>query len=140
MSLFGKKSDNGTAQVSNERNIIGKGTTITGNIETFGNIRIDGRLNGDVKSKSKVALGEGSLIEGNILSQNAEIEGEVIGKIETSELLILHPTAVVRGNIFTEKLIIKSGAVFDGSCQMGTKTDKEINIDASLLSKEKVTS
>ncbi len=140
MSLFGNKPEKETEQVSNERNIIGKGTTITGNIETFGNIRIDGRLNGNIKSKSKVALGQGSTVEGNILAQNAEIEGEVIGKLEVSDILILHPTAVIQGDIITAKLVIKSGAVFNGSCQMGAKAaNKEIKIDTITKERAKAT-
>jgi cytoskeletal protein CcmA (bactofilin family) len=56
-----------------------KGTTVEGNIETFGNVRIEGKIIGNIKSKSKIALGDSSFVEGNITSQNAEIAGEVKG-------------------------------------------------------------
>ncbi len=137
MSLFGNKPEKETEEVSNERNIIGKGTTITGDIETFGNIRIDGRLNGNIKSKSKVALGQGSVVDGNIMAQNAEIEGEIIGKLEITDILILHPTAVIKGDIYTAKLIVKSGAIFSGSCHMGEKINKEIKIESTNNTKER---
>ena len=106
-------------EISNSSNVIGKGTVLEGNIETFGNIRIEGKVIGNVKSKSKIALGTGSHIDGNIIAQNADIEGEVKGRIEISDMLVLKATAVVHGDIATGKLVVEPGAVFNGSCKMG---------------------
>ena len=90
--------------ISNSSNIIGKGTILEGNIESFGNIRIEGKVNGSVKSKSKIALGQSSHVEGNIMAQNAEIAGEVKGMVEVTDQLILRPTAIIEGDIVTNKL------------------------------------
>jgi cytoskeletal protein CcmA (bactofilin family) len=106
-------------EISNSSNVIGKGTVLEGNIETFGNIRIEGKIIGNVKSKSKVALGSSSHIDGNVIAQNADIEGEVKGRIEISDLLVLKATATVHGDIVTGKLVVEPGAVFNGSCKMG---------------------
>jgi len=106
-------------EISNSSNVIGKGTVLEGNIETYGNIRIEGKVIGNIKSKSKIALGANSQVEGNLVSQNADIEGEVKGKLEISELLVLKATAVVLGDISTGKLVVEPGAVFNGSCKMG---------------------
>lgn len=106
-------------EISNSSNVIGKGTVLEGNIETYGNLRVEGRVIGNVKSKSKVALGANSHVEGNIVSQNADIEGEVKGKLEISEVLVLKATAVIIGDISTGKLVVEPGAVFNGSCKMG---------------------
>ena len=126
--MFSKQNEKmSEEELSNSSNIIGKGTVIEGNLETFGNIRVEGKLLGSVKSKSKVACGQSSYIEGNILAQNAEIAGEVNGVVEVSELLILKPTAVIHGDIVTNKLIIESGASFNGGCKMGTDLG-DINI------------
>jgi len=114
-------------EISNSSNVIGKGTVLTGDIETYGNIRIEGKVIGNVKSKSKIALGNGSQIEGNIIAQNADIEGEVRGKIEIGELLVLKSTAIVHGDILTGKLVVEPGAVFNGSCKMGAAI-KDIKI------------
>ncbi|WP_020528969.1 bactofilin family protein [Flexithrix dorotheae] len=120
MSLFNNKIEKKEeAQLVNSSNTIGKGTVIKGDLETYGNIRIEGKVYGNVKSKSKISLGEGSFVEGNIISQNAVVEGEVKGKVEISDNLILKPTAKIYGDIYTGKLIIETGAVFNGSCKMG---------------------
>ena len=126
--MFKNKQENMTAQdASNSSNIIGKGTVVEGNIETFGNIRVEGKVNGSVKSKSKIALGQSSFVEGNIVAQNAEISGEVKGVVEVSDQLILRPSSVINGDIVTNKLIVESGATFNGGCKMGV-TQKEIKI------------
>jgi cytoskeletal protein CcmA (bactofilin family) len=121
--LTSKEQKRAADEISNSSNVIGKGTVLEGNIETFGNIRIEGRVNGNIKSKSKIALGTGSHVEGNISAQNSDIEGEVKGKVDISELLILKSTAVVHGDIITGKLVVEPGAIFNGSCKMGTVKD-----------------
>lgn len=129
--MFASKEDHKVAEeISNSSNIIGKGTVLEGNIETFGNIRIEGKVIGNVKTKSKIALGQSSQVDGNILAQNAEVAGEVKGKIEITDILILKPTAVIHGDIITNKLIVESGATFNGGCKMGV-ANKEIKIESN---------
>src|SRR5688500_134946 len=125
--LTSKEQKRAAEEISNSSNTIGKGTYLEGNIETYGNIRIEGKVTGNVKSKSKVALGHQSHVQGNIIAQNADIEGEVKGRLEVSELLVLKATAVINGDIITGKLVVEPGAIFNGSCRMGA-TIKEIKI------------
>jgi cytoskeletal protein CcmA (bactofilin family) len=117
--LTSKEQKRAAEEISNSSNVIGKGTSLEGNIETFGNIRIEGKVRGNITSKSKVALGNSSHVDGNITAQNADIEGEVKGKIEISEMLVLKATSVVHGDIVAGKLVVEPGAVFNGSCKMG---------------------
>jgi cytoskeletal protein CcmA (bactofilin family) len=118
--LTSKEQKRAADEISNSSNVIGKGTVLEGNIETFGNLRIEGKIVGNIRSKSKVALGNSSQIEGNIFAQNADIEGQVKGKLEITEILVLKSTAVINGDISTGKLVVESGAVFNGSCKMGS--------------------
>jgi len=114
-------------EVSNS-NIIGRGTTLTGDLETIGNLRIEGKMKGNVKSKSKIAIGHSSEVDGNVLAQNAEVAGHITGTIEVTETLVLKDSAVIEGDIITNKLLVESGAVFNGTCKMGVKS-KEIRIE-----------
>lgn len=125
--MFSKQEQKEAEELSNSSNIIGKGTILEGNLETFGNVRIEGKVIGNLTTKSKAALGGSSKLEGSVLAQNAEIAGHVTGSVEITELLVLKPTAVIDGDITTNKLIVESGAVFNGSCKMGVKS-KEIRI------------
>jgi cytoskeletal protein CcmA (bactofilin family) len=125
--LTSKEQKRVAEEISNSSNTIGKGTLLEGNIETYGNIRIEGKVIGNIKSKSKVALGNASHVDGNIIALNADIEGEVKGRLEVAELLVLKATAVINGDIVTGKLVVEPGAVFNGGCKMGAAI-KEIKI------------
>ena len=125
--MFKKQDDKDKEELSNARNIIGKGTTLNGDLETFGNIRIEGKIIGNVKTKSKLIIGHSSHVEGNVVAQNADIEGHIIGNLDVSEVLILKSTASINGDITTNKLVVESGATFNGSSKMGASM-KEIQI------------
>ncbi|WP_010662212.1 bactofilin family protein [Marinilabilia salmonicolor] len=102
-------------------NIIGQGTKITGDIETNGDIRIDGNIEGNINSKGKVVIGSNGLIKGEVFCSNAEVAGSLNGKITVSELLSLKASSKVNGDIKTGKLNIEPGAIFSGTCNMGNQ-------------------
>ena len=125
--MFNKEEKKVAEELSNSSNTIGKGTTVEGNIETYGNLRVDGRVIGNIVTKSKLVLGQSSQVEGNILAQNAEVLGEVKGKLEVSDLLTLKASSVIDGDILTSKLVVETGAKFNGGCKMGNVV-KEIKL------------
>lgn len=100
-------------------NLIGAGTVIKGDIDTNGDIRIDGSIEGTIKVKGKLVVGNTGKIVGDIQCQNAEVFGEILGQIGVSELLSLKASAKMNGDIVTNKLSIEPGAVFSGTCKMG---------------------
>jgi cytoskeletal protein CcmA (bactofilin family) len=99
--------------------IIGAGTTITGNVQSNGDIRIDGTIKGNLIAKAKVLIGAQGKIDGDIDGKQADILGTVTGKIKVADLLYLHGKAVVDGDIFAGKLQIEPTASFNGKCHMG---------------------
>lgn len=108
-------------------NIIGEGSVLKGNLSSSGNVRLEGKVIGDLSSSSKVACGETSVVDGNVVAENAEIAGKVTGKVTVSELLILKSTASIHGDISTDNLIIESGANFNGACSMGKEEPEEVD-------------
>ena len=109
-----KKTEN-TAVV----NMIGTGTTINGDIQSKGDIRVDGTLKGSVTTEGKVVLGRDGVIEGDVVCKNADVSGILKAKITVSQLLSLKTSAKLNGDITTSKLSIEPGAEFTGSCSMG---------------------
>lgn len=104
---------------SSSINIIRSGTEITGDIVCNGDIRIDGKLFGNLRSDGKVVVGENGVVEGTIECSNATISGGLKVNITVNELLNLKATANLVGEITTNKLQIEPGANFSGSCKMG---------------------
>lgn len=134
--MFNSKDKKELEELSNSSNTIGKGTSIEGDLESYGNIRLDGKVVGNVKTKSKIAMGESSYLEGNLVALNAEISGEIKGTVEVAEVLLLKPSAVINGDIKTGRLIVESGAVWNGTVKMGAVV-KDIQIGKESGSKER---
>ena len=99
-------------------NLVGSGTTIKGELDSKGDVRIDGKIIGEVRSKGKIVLGDTGVIEGDVYCTNADFSGKIEGKADVSELLALKATAVFNGDIITNKLSIEPGAKFSGTCSM----------------------
>ena len=102
----------------NAINLIGTGTTIKGEINSRGDVRVDGKIIGEVRSKGKIVIGEAGIVEGDMYCVNAEISGRVQGKADVSELLSLTAAAHFQGDIITNKLSIEPGSRFSGTCSM----------------------
>lgn len=100
-------------------NLIGSGTTINGDIQSSGDVRIDGTLTGNITLSGRLVIGPNGKIEGNVICQNADISGEIKGKVQIAEMLSLKATAKILGDLATGKISIEPGAVFTGTCNMG---------------------
>ena len=127
--MFTSKSKTIDNQASGaSTSLIGAGTTITGNIEASGDIRIDGILKGNLFAKAKVFIGPDSIIEGDIIGQQADILGRVEGRIQVNDLLYLRGKATILGDIHAAKLLIEPTVSFNGQCRMGANI-VELNAD-----------
>lgn len=113
-------------------NLIGTGTIIKGEVNSSGDIRIDGTLTGHVKCKGKIVVGNTGVLEGEIFCQNADFSGKIKGKVEVTELLTLKSTARFYGDIITNKLAIEPGASFTGTCTM-EKSAGQVNQTPELI-------
>ncbi|MDC3258101.1 MAG: polymer-forming cytoskeletal protein [Flavobacteriales bacterium] len=110
---------NKKTQMTEAINTIGAGTVVTGDVQSKGDIRVDGSLKGSLNTSGKVVLGKEGVIEGDVLCNSADISGTIKAKITVSQLLSLKATAKLNGDIITNKLSIEPGASFSGSCSMG---------------------
>ncbi|PTN10510.1 polymer-forming cytoskeletal protein [Mangrovibacterium marinum] len=116
-----------TSQETNNQliNLIGKGTVITGDIKSEGDMRIDGELNGNITSNGRVVIGHTGKVTGEVSCKNCELAGYVKGKIIIEQLITLKATSTVLGEIATDKLSIEPGAVFSGNCTMENQAQNE---------------
>ena len=118
--MFNSKSKSSyDATTTNASSMIGTGTTITGDLESNGDIRIDGTLIGNLRGKAKIIIGADGCVQGNIEGLQADIMGHVTGTIKVQELLYLHGKTEVKGDIYAGKLQIEPTAIFNGKCHMG---------------------
>jgi cytoskeletal protein CcmA (bactofilin family) len=121
MAMLGMGSGKNQSNETGAVNLIGSGTKIAGDINSAGDVRIDGTLTGNIITNGKFVLGPNGLVEGNINCANADLSGEVRGIVTVNETLSLKQTAKINGDIITGKLSIEPGAIFNGTCNMGAK-------------------
>lgn len=99
-------------------NIISEGTTIKGDINANGDIRIDGELSGNISAKGKLVVGPRGKIQGEIVCNNVEVSGFINGKVTANELLNMKSTSKIEGDIIAGKLSVEPGSLFTGTCTM----------------------
>jgi len=99
-------------------NTFAQDTKIVGDIESDGDIRMDGVMEGRLNCKGRVVIGPEARIKGTINAQNAEILGSVEGEINVIDLLSLKATALIIGDLFMGKFMVEPGASFTGNCKM----------------------
>ena len=93
--------------------IISAALTVTGKLESAGDIQIDGKVEGDVRGQA-VRIGEGATVKGTIIGALVELAGTIEGTIE-AESVVLAKTARMSGDIVHRSLRIDVGAHFDGT-------------------------
>jgi cytoskeletal protein CcmA (bactofilin family) len=95
--------------------IISTDMTMQGAVNSAGDIQIDGRVEGDVRSVGLV-IGEKAEIHGEIFAEDVTVRGKVVGRI-TARKVLLAATSHVEGDILHEALAVETGAFFEGSCR-----------------------
>ncbi len=131
--MFTEKKTNQSQQP--QRNVIGITTKITGDIVSDGDFRIDGEVEGNVKTSGRLIIGKDGIIKGTIDCANADVEGKISGKLTCSETLSLKASAVIDGEVYLEKLSVEPGATFNATCSM--KGIKALNSDDTQQERKK---
>ena len=101
-----------------ERNIIAKNTTFVGEITSDGDFRIDGVLEGTLKTSGRVIVGAEGFVKGTVESANADIEGRFSGQLSASATLTIKATSNISGDVTVGKLSVEPGATFNATCAM----------------------
>ena len=104
--------------LSSERNVVGKNTSIVGDVKSEGDFRIDGTVEGTIKTAGRVVIGALGSVMGKIVCENADIEGKFSGELLVNNLLTLKATAKISGEVIISKLLVEPGAEFNATCIM----------------------
>ncbi len=121
MSLLRKDSDKSDSRGGPPEaalSIISAGMRITGDIETTGTLKVDGRIDGSVVGARQMMLGRNGAIHGNVHAGEVVIGGAVDGAIVADERLELQGSAIVNGDIDTKSIVVLEGARINGTVRM----------------------
>jgi len=116
--MFSDKKERTGVEPGTGQNRINEGTKLKGDIHSKGFFRIDGTIEGNVNTPSKVVLGKSGVIVGTLTCENADIEGTFEGNLNVTGTLTLRATAHIEGDVIVGKLAVEPGATFNASCAM----------------------
>jgi len=105
--------------------IISTGVEITGNINSPGEIQLDGTIDGDI-SCGAFSLGESGKVNGRITAESVTIRGRVDGEICGAKVR-LEKTAQVFGDVTHQTLSVEGGARVSGHLIHNEKPLEKVN-------------
>ena len=105
--------------------IVGTSVKLKGNLNSDGDITIDGNINGEIKTKGSVTIGPNANVIASIKAKRVIVAGTVQGNIEAKERLTLTETGRVYGDINANILSISAGAIFAGKSVMLEKVKQQ---------------
>jgi cytoskeletal protein CcmA (bactofilin family) len=121
-----KDKNKNMVEGTTSQNIISQGTKIVGDFNSQGDFRIDGTVEGNIKTSGKVVVGKEGFIKGTLQGTDAYFEGKFSGKLALSGTLTLKSAAHIEGEVVVGKLAVEPGATFNVTCAM-KGTVKEMN-------------
>ncbi|MBM7581863.1 cytoskeletal protein CcmA (bactofilin family) [Caldicoprobacter guelmensis] len=98
--------------------IIGKGTTVDGDIRSDRSIHVDGKVKGNLCVEGDVVVGREASITGDITANNVYISGVVEGNVYCSGFLRIFSEGVLKGDAKARSFAVDEGAFFDGKISM----------------------
>jgi cytoskeletal protein CcmA (bactofilin family) len=100
---------------SSAPSILSADASITGTLISSGDMQVDGRVEGDIRSVGLV-IGDKAEIHGEIYAEDVTVRGRVTGRIRARKVLLC-ATSHVEGDILHEAFAVESGAFFEGNCR-----------------------
>jgi cytoskeletal protein CcmA (bactofilin family) len=101
---------------------VGKGVDFKGTISYNGTVRIDGSLEGEIRTDGTLLIGEDAVIQAKISAGIIVCKGKITGDVVARERVKLRAPAVVNGSVKTPILSMEDGVLFNGGLEMGQGT------------------
>lgn len=118
MAIFHR--ENSSEQSAASETIIGSSVKVDGNFIGKGNLVVEGKVTGSMKTNHDIRITQGATVKANIDAQNIFVAGEIHGTVKAHERLELAESARVYGDVETKLISVAAGAVLNGKCTMVT--------------------
>ena len=103
---------------------VGNAVQVNGDIIGKTDLRIAGKVHGNVQIDGELILEKFASIDGDVKCGIAILAGSIKGDVDCKGKLVLQDNAQITGNVKAEQLVIHEGAIFQGNCEMSTTARK----------------
>lgn len=107
--------------------IIGPSIKVKGNFNGQDNVVLEGTLEGSLKTKGNVFVGDQAKVSANIEAKNINIGGEINGDIKSTGYLQIRASAKILGEMECTSISIEEGALINGKISMGKTLEQKEN-------------
>jgi cytoskeletal protein CcmA (bactofilin family) len=108
-----------------------QGTSVTGELQFSGTLRIDGEFHGSITTKDKLIVGERAQVHADIKAGEVEVYGSISGTLESNRRVEVHPSGSIKGDVRTPELVIEAGGILDGNSRMAGDSKTENQFETS---------
>jgi len=109
--------------------IISEHVLFKGDFNSDGSVRVDGGIEGQVKVKGDLVLGNKGNIKGDILGANILVSGVVEGTIVAEGRVEITSTGKIKGGVQCKTLVVEEGGIIQGNCKMLPDEDETKSTD-----------
>ena len=127
MGLFGRNIK--PADGREVETVIGPATTLSGDLQVDGSVRIDGRFDGSLEAGGSVIVGEQGRVIADVRARHVTVGGSLQGNVSADGRLEILATGKVLGDVRVSQMVIDQGGVLQGMSLTG-----EMDLDRPALS------
>ena len=121
MALIKREDEQAFKPPAGTNTLLGAGSEFEGKLTFQGSVHIDGKFKGEIVTTDELNVGQSAKVSAEISVGSILVHGEINGNIKAKTLVELEASARVFGTIETPALIVKKGAIFEGTTRMGAK-------------------
>lgn len=121
MAVLKREEESAFRPAGGTATLLGAGSEFEGKLTFQGSVHIDGKFSGEIRTTDELNIGQAAKISAEVYVGSVVIHGEVQGNIHAKNVVELESTARVFGTIETPALIVKKGAILEGTTKMGAK-------------------
>ncbi len=107
--------------------LIRRGTLTQGKIFHSGDVRVEGRFEGEIVARDTVIVEKPGIVLADVSAGAVVCRGKIQGNVQATDRVHLEDGAEVLGNLRTSRLQVEPGALLLGRCSM-LKNDEEFAI------------
>ena len=111
MKLFARRS---ARPAADGYSVIDDQLSISGDIQTEGTIRVDGRVEGTLHRVDTLIIGAGGTVVGNVEGREVVIGGDLCGNLVVSGRVEVQASATVQGDIHAAAVMLQEGGTVHG--------------------------